>query len=59
VDSLIGVVIQDMTSTILAFGISDKKLLKPPQRHFPVAINIIAAELQIELVPLVVVRDRG
>jgi hypothetical protein len=56
--SFIAVAIQNVESTIFAFGICREKFPELPQRDFSVAINIAATKPQIEALPFVVVRNR-
>ena len=51
-DSFVGIAIQNVASTILALGVGGEKLFKSLTRNFPATINIAAAKLQIELMPV-------
>ena len=58
-DPLIRVSFQNVASKILALGIGDEKLLKSFNRDAPVAVDIAAAKLQVEMMPIVIVCDRS
>ena len=50
---------QNVVSAILALGIGSQKFLISLDRDAAVAIDIAAAKLQIEMVPVAIVCDRG
>lgn len=58
-NALIWVAIQNVASTILSFGIRGEQLLILLDGNAPIAIDLATAELQIELLPLAIVCDRG
>ena len=56
---LIWVPFQNVASKILALGIGHEKLLIAFNRDAPVAIDLAAAKLQVEIMPFVIVCDRS
>ena len=57
-DPPIRVSIQNVASKILALGIGHEKFLMAFNRDVPVAIDLAAAKLQVEMMPFVIVCDR-
>jgi len=51
--------LQNVAPKILALGIGDEKFLISFNRDAPVAIDVAAAKLQIEMMPVVIVCDRS
>ena len=56
-NSLVWVALQNVAPTILAFGIGAEKFLISLSRHVPIAVDVTAAILRIEMMPVVIVCD--
>ena len=57
-NSLVPIVIQNVSLRIFAFGIGGEKFLVSMRRHLPVAVDVATAKLQIQMMPVVIVCDR-
>src|SRR5579863_5211213 len=58
-NSLVRIAIQNATAKVLSLGIGGEQLLILLNGNAPVAIDLATAELQIELLPVAIVCDRG